>query len=88
MQRELFESSLGSGRTVLELLGHSTDDAHTSARRFRTHNVKLLEQIHPHYKDRAKMIAEVKLGRQQLAEQMALERQEQARPEAQEQNQT
>ena len=85
VQRELFESSLRSGRSVLELLGHSSDDAHASARRFRAYNVKLLEQIHPHYKDRLKMIAAVKLGRQQLAEQMALERQERARRKAQEQ---
>ncbi|MEO7939954.1 MAG: glutathione-regulated potassium-efflux system protein KefC [Burkholderiaceae bacterium] len=83
VQRELFESSLRSARSVLELLGHSAEEAHTSARRFRTHNLALFEQMHPHYKDRAKMIAVVKRGRQQLAEQMAQERQEKARREAQ-----
>ncbi len=84
VQRELFESSLRSARSVLELLGHSPEDAHTSARRFRTHNLKLFEQMHPHYKDRAKTIAVVRQGRQQLAEQMAQERQERARRKAQE----
>ena len=32
--------------------------------------------MHPHYRDRAKMIAVVKQGRQQLEEQMAQERRE------------
>ncbi len=84
VQRELFESSLRSARSVLELLGKSPEYADTSARRFRMHNLRLFEQMHPHYQDRAKMIAAVKQGRQQLVEQMAQERQEQALRKAQE----
>ncbi len=78
VQRELFESSLRSARSVLELLGHSPIDADTSARRFRKHNLELFEKMHPHYQDRAKLIAVVKEGRQQLEQQMAQERLERA----------
>jgi len=35
--------------------------------------------MHPHYKDRAKLIAVVKQGRRQLEEQMAQERSERER---------
>jgi glutathione-regulated potassium-efflux system ancillary protein KefC len=74
VQRELFESSLRSARSVLELLGHSADDARRTAQRFRQHNLELFEKMHPHYKDRTRLIAVVKQGRQQLEEQMAQER--------------
>jgi glutathione-regulated potassium-efflux system ancillary protein KefC len=77
VQREMFESSLLSGRSVLELLGHSPEAAQQSTARFRQHNLELFEKMHPHYKDRAKLIAVAKEGRQQLEEQMAQERAEQ-----------
>jgi len=88
VQRELFESSLRSARSVLELLGHSPLDADTSARRFRKHNLELFEKMHPHYQDRAKLIAVVKEGRQQLEEQMAQERMERAQRKAERPAQT
>ena len=78
VERELFESSLRSGRGVLELLGHAPDDARQSALRFRQHNLALFEKLYPHHKDRAKVIAVVKQGRAQLEAQMAQERQQQA----------
>lgn len=74
VQRELFESSLRSARSVLEILGHSPDAARHSAQRFRQHNLALFEQLRPHFKDRSQLIAAVKQGRQQLEEQMAQER--------------
>lgn len=74
VQRELFESSLCSARSVLELLGHSSEESGQTAQRFREHNLALFEQMHPHYKDRSKLIAVVRQGRQQLEEQMAQER--------------
>ena len=37
-------------------------------------NNALFETMHPHYKDRAKLIATVKQGREQFEEQMAQER--------------
>jgi glutathione-regulated potassium-efflux system ancillary protein KefC len=78
VERELFESSLRSGRTVLELLGQPPHEARRQAMRFRRHNLALFEQMHPHYKDRRRLIAVVKEGRQQLEEQMARERAEAA----------
>jgi glutathione-regulated potassium-efflux system ancillary protein KefC len=76
VQRELFESSLRSARSVLELLGHTHEQARQFAWRFRQHNLELFEQMHPHFKDRNKLIAVVKQGRQQLEQQMARERAE------------
>jgi glutathione-regulated potassium-efflux system ancillary protein KefC len=76
VERELFESSLRSGRTVLELLGQAPYEARRQAMRFRRHNIALFEKMYPHHRDRARMIAVVKEGRQQLEEQMARERAE------------
>lgn len=76
VERELFESSLRSGRTVLEVLGFAPHEARVQAMRFRRHNLQLFEQMYPHHKDRAKVIAVVKQGRRQLEEQMAQERAE------------
>ncbi|WP_374680643.1 glutathione-regulated potassium-efflux system protein KefC [Accumulibacter sp.] len=78
VQRELFESSLCSARGVLELLGLTAADALLTTTRFRAHNLELFERMHPHHEDRARMIAVVKEGRQQLEEQMAQERLERA----------
>jgi glutathione-regulated potassium-efflux system ancillary protein KefC len=49
------------------------------AMRFRRHNLQLFEQMYPHHKDRAKVIAVIKQGRRQLEEQMAQERAERDR---------
>ena len=76
VERELFESSLKSARSVLELLGQSPFEARQTAVRFKQHNLALLEQLYPHHKDRAKVIAVAKQGRQQLEEQMAKEREQ------------
>jgi glutathione-regulated potassium-efflux system ancillary protein KefC len=78
VERELFESSLRSGRSVLELLGQSAHEARQTAMRFRTHNLALFEKMHPFYKDRAKLVAVIKQGRLQFEEQMAQERLERA----------
>jgi glutathione-regulated potassium-efflux system ancillary protein KefC len=76
VERELFESSLRSGRTVLELLGLPAHEARRQAMRFRRHNLELFEKMYPHHRDRRRLIAVVKEGRQQLEEQMASERAE------------
>jgi glutathione-regulated potassium-efflux system ancillary protein KefC len=76
VERELFESSLRSGRTVLELLGQTPYEARLQAMRFRRHNLALFEKMYPHHRDRARMIAVAKQGRQQLVDQMASERSE------------
>jgi glutathione-regulated potassium-efflux system ancillary protein KefC len=78
----MFESSLRSARSVLELMGFEPHAARQSAMRFRQHNLELFEKLHPHYKNQSQLIAVVKQGRQQLEEQMSQEReaQEQRRP--------
>lgn len=78
VEREMFESSLRSARTVLELLGLPPFEARQHAMRFRQHNLDLFEQMYPHHRDRAKTIAVIKQGRQQLEDQMAREREQQA----------
>ena len=82
VERELFESSLRSARSVLELLGQPPHEARQGAMRFRQHNLALFERMYPHRKDRSKVIAVARQGRMQLEEQMAQERAqvEQRRP--------
>lgn len=81
VEREMFESSLRSARSVLELLGHGAHEARQTAMRFRQHNLELFEKMYPHHKDRAKLIAVVKQARQQLEEQMAQERAQEQQPQ-------
>ena len=76
VEREVFESSLRSGRTVLEVLGYPPHEARRHAMRFRRYNMALFETMYPNHKDRAKVIAVTKQGRAQLVEQMARERAE------------
>ncbi|MDR7379221.1 glutathione-regulated potassium-efflux system ancillary protein KefC [Rhodoferax ferrireducens] len=78
VEREVFESSLRSARSVLEILGYPAHEARQQAMRFRRHNIDLFEQMYPHRKDRNKLIAVATEGRQQLEEQMAQERAQQA----------
>ena len=73
LERELFESSLNSAGSVLELLGRNATEAEASTTRFRQHNLALLERMYPHYRDRAMLIAVAKQGRAQLEEQVAQE---------------
>ena len=72
--REVFESSLHSAQSVLELIGETTAEAQRFTQRFREHNLELAELMYPHYKDQNQLIAVSKQGRQQLVEQMAKER--------------
>jgi glutathione-regulated potassium-efflux system ancillary protein KefC len=76
VEREVFESSLRSARSVLEALNWPAHEARESTMRFRLRNLRLTDEIYPHYKDRAKLIAANKEGRQQFEEQMAREREE------------
>jgi len=79
VERELFDSSLRSARTVLELLGQPVDAAQQAAERFRQHNLALFEQMYPHRNNREQFIAVAKQGRMQLEAQMKLERESLAR---------
>ena len=76
VEREVFESSLRSGRTVLEVLGTDPYEARRQALRFRRHNFDLFERMYPHHRDRKKLIAVVRQGREQFEAQMAQEREQ------------
>ena len=76
IEREVFESSLRSARATLEGLGWPAYEARETAMRFRDRNIRLMDATYPHYKDRAKVIAVAKEGRQQFEEQMTKEREE------------
>ncbi|HYP83417.1 glutathione-regulated potassium-efflux system protein KefC [Variovorax sp.] len=73
-EREVFESSLRSARQVLEILGWPAHEARENVMRFRQLNIRFAEESHPLYRDRAQLISAAKAGRQQLEEQMAMER--------------
>lgn len=76
VQREMFESSLVSAQSVLQLLGQTPQQSVQVTDTFREHNLALFEKLHPHYRDQAKLVATIKQGRQQLEEQMAQEREQ------------
>ena len=76
VQREVFESSLVSARSVLEHMGVEATEADTLLTRFRQHNIALADRMYPHHKDAARTIAVAREGRTQLAEQLAKEREE------------
>ncbi|MDO9283275.1 MAG: glutathione-regulated potassium-efflux system protein KefC [Aquabacterium sp.] len=78
IERELLDSSLMSGRRVLELMGWQPHAARNQALRFRAHTIELIEQMAPHLGDEQKLIALAKQGRQQLETMWAQERAEQA----------
>ncbi len=53
IERELFESSLRSARSVLEILGWPAHEARETAMLFRRRNIRITQAGYPHYKDRA-----------------------------------
>ncbi|MCO5102370.1 MAG: glutathione-regulated potassium-efflux system protein KefC [Burkholderiaceae bacterium] len=83
VQREVFESSLVSARSVLEHMGLEAAEADALLARFRQHNIALADRMYPHHKDQARMIAVAREGRSQLAEQLAKEREERSLRSAQ-----
>ncbi len=76
IERETLDSALMSARSVLETLGWQPHQARTLAMRFRRHSLRQLDEMAPHLKDEAKLIAAAKQGRQQLEELFAKEREE------------
>ena len=79
IERETLDSALMSARSVLEQLGWERHQARTLALRFRRHNIEQLLKMAPHRKDADKVLAAAKLGRQQLEEQFAQEREQAAK---------
>jgi glutathione-regulated potassium-efflux system ancillary protein KefC len=75
IERETFDSALMSARGVLEALGYERHQARNLALRFRRHNLEQIEETAPHFKDESKLIAMSKIGRAQMEQFMAEERQ-------------
>jgi glutathione-regulated potassium-efflux system ancillary protein KefC len=75
IERETFDSALMSARGVLEALGFERHQARNLALRFRRHNLEQLNEAAPHFKDESKLIAMSKIGRAQMEQFMAEERQ-------------
>jgi glutathione-regulated potassium-efflux system ancillary protein KefC len=69
--REVFEGSLASGRRVLDALGFAAADADAMVRRFRAHNLELMQSAHRVRHDRTQLIALNKRARSDLEQQMA-----------------
>jgi len=82
IERETLDSALMTARSALELLGWQPHQARNLALRFRRHNVAQLQEMAPHRKDEARLIAVAKQGRQQLEELFALERRQAAERQA------
>ncbi|MCW5637017.1 MAG: glutathione-regulated potassium-efflux system protein KefC [Rubrivivax sp.] len=76
VERETLDSSLMSGRTVLELAGMRAHEARTQAMKFRRHSIELLEEMVPHFTDEGRIIAIARQGRQQLEQTWAREREQ------------
>ena len=74
IERETFDSALMSGRRTLEALGYERHQARNLALRFRRHNLEQLQESAPHFRDESKLIALSKIGRQQMEQFMADER--------------
>jgi glutathione-regulated potassium-efflux system ancillary protein KefC len=74
IERETFDSALMTGRNALEALGFERHQARNLALRFRRHNLEQLRETAPHFRDESKLIAMSKIGRQQMEQFMADER--------------
>ncbi len=76
IEREALDSSLMSGRQVLQLMGWQPHAARNQALRFRQHTIEQIEAMLPHLGDEPKLVAVAKQGRQQLEHLWAQERAE------------
>jgi glutathione-regulated potassium-efflux system ancillary protein KefC len=74
VERETFESALALGRHTLVALGVDPYEARERADRFRRQNVASLEEILPHWHDEQRRVQMARSARQQLEEQMQLDR--------------
>lgn len=77
IQRELFESSLMAGRSVLEVLGHDAYEAREAADRFRTTNIAQLKAMAKlsTSMERQAFVSVMRENREELERQLRLEAQ-------------
>jgi len=74
--RETFESAIVVGQKTLVELGVGPYEARERSDHFRRQNVESLENIMPHWQDEQRRVQMARTARQQLEEQMALDRAE------------
>ncbi|QJR09066.1 Glutathione-regulated potassium-efflux system protein KefC [Usitatibacter rugosus] len=74
VERELFEGSLRTGRRALEAMGVDPFRARDMANAFRQHNVQLMDNMLPHYRDQQRLMSLAKSGREELEEQFRRDR--------------
>lgn len=76
VERETFESALLLGRKALIELGVGAYEARERGDRFRRQNIAMIEQALPHWHDEQRRVQMARSARQELEEQMELERAE------------
>ena len=76
VERETFESALLTGRRSLEVMGFDRFRARDMANIFRRHNIRVTEEMIPHFGDEERWVSAAKSGRDELAEQFAKDRQQ------------
>jgi glutathione-regulated potassium-efflux system ancillary protein KefC len=76
VERETFESALRIGRRALEVLGVGAYEAKERADRFRRQNTASMEEIFPHWENMAKRVQMARSAREELEQQMEMERAE------------
>jgi len=74
VERETFESAILVGRRALEVLGVRPYEARERADLFRTHNLRTLEEVLPHWQDEEARTNMARSGREQLERQMEQDR--------------
>jgi glutathione-regulated potassium-efflux system ancillary protein KefC len=73
-ERETFEGALVTARRALEALGVAPYEAREQADAFRSHNLRMLEQILPDYRDETRRLSAAKAGREELEAQFKRDR--------------
>jgi glutathione-regulated potassium-efflux system ancillary protein KefC len=76
VERETFESAILVGRRALEVLGVRPYEARERADKFRKHNVRTLEEMLPRWEDEVERTKVARSSREQLEQQMELDRAE------------
>ncbi len=74
VERETFESAVLIGRRALEVLGVRPYEARERADLFRTHNLRTIEAILPHWQDEEERTNMARSAREQLERQMEQDR--------------
>ena len=78
VERETFESAVLIGRHALEVLGVHRYEARERADQFRRHNVRTLEELLPLWEDENERTSRARSAREELENQMDIERKERA----------